>query len=43
MIITLVLAAASWFFIERNALKLKPWRRNDRTVQTASIAEGALP
>ncbi|WP_460740846.1 acyltransferase family protein [Microbacterium neimengense] len=40
MVVTLVMAAGSWFLIERNALKLKPWRRNDRNVQTVTIAEG---
>ncbi|MEI3865694.1 acyltransferase [Microbacterium sp. CCNWLW134] len=37
--ITLVLAAASWFLIERNAMKLKPRRRNDQNVQTIAVAD----
>lgn len=39
--VTLALAAASWFLIERNALKLKHWRRNDRNVQTVAVADSA--
>jgi peptidoglycan/LPS O-acetylase OafA/YrhL len=38
--VTLALAAGSWFLIERNALRLKPWRRNDRNVQSVAVADG---
>jgi peptidoglycan/LPS O-acetylase OafA/YrhL len=36
-ILTVPLAAGSWFLIERNALKLKPRRRHDRSVQTMAV------
>lgn len=38
--ITLVLAAASWFLIERHALRLKPWRRSAGNVQAQAVASG---
>ncbi|MEW2013705.1 hypothetical protein AB0285_11280 [Microbacterium oleivorans] len=38
ILLTLPLAAASWFLLERHAMKLRPERRVQRNVQTEAVA-----
>lgn len=38
ILLTLPLAAASWFLLERHAMKLRPKRRVQRNVQTEAVA-----